>query len=989
MDLAAELDRMPGEVFARWLSTGATPPAAGDLDYQRQGKGSQATVGADGIEITVSRPDVTRHGLVAWPQAASWIDKGVTPARLGIVGTASRLGAFVEGRRDQLTAAGTCDPGAVAAELAQIRATALAAIVETARRSRGTAVPVPPALPSGPAWHTAVAVTRPGHGPGKAENKALERLAALRSLVREPQPLTPPEVRDTIRRKVDLAEVARAMGNPAAMRAWITRKASALPAGRYDDSGRTWRGADPDGLTVDRHGDDRAPHVIPWDHVLAWVAPGLTDGLREELIAAADASRTLMHRELAAVINPATQPESPAEEQNQISRRLRAAEDAAWAAVHTAPPPSPADFDRARYAARDTSPVQETLFGDAPDSARADDAAPELPPAAQPGNPAPGSPEPGEPVPGTDGQATAAQPEPSVRELPPGAADETTTPSGQAPGHRHRDAAVARAEANGTPAAGTGQGAQARDGEAEPPDVPLNNSDLVIAMRRVPGGFLRVLTERETPDSGGSAGWREDDQADAGANQTIYYGRTGVEITLSGRGFRRHGRLSWPQIASWIDAGVTPARLGIILTAGRLGSTCAARRDELTAAGTCDPDAVLAELDRIRADAANAVTSAALQAHGAGAPVPPARRGGPVYYTTAIAAAPDQSASSAENAALDRLNQLRPLVHDPQPLTPQEVRTTIRRWIGDGLPAYAAALGDPAAMRAWIATQVHGPARRSAGITYSTPGVPGGRWYGGEPEGLQTATDRELRARMWTLIPWEEIPAWVQPGLTSSLRSRLLAAAPGKGNDEPGSLREALDAAWSAIEAAPPPSPAELDYARHAYHRAGPAQQALFGEPPPDGRNTRQPATASPPRQGEPLSTADDAQSQPDAPVQAADSRQGRTAGRASQGASMKDTQAPPAAASREPPPAGHVDSPPDGGTTTAPSLEPPAREPEAAPDLPPSAGSPAPGREPGPNPAAARGAAAPEETAAAGTAGAGQEHDTRADPAVADDAPP
>ena len=86
MDLAAELDRMPGEVFARWLSMGATPPAAGDLDYQRQGEGSQATAGEDGIEITVSGPDVTRHGLVTWPQAASWIDKGVTPARLGIVG---------------------------------------------------------------------------------------------------------------------------------------------------------------------------------------------------------------------------------------------------------------------------------------------------------------------------------------------------------------------------------------------------------------------------------------------------------------------------------------------------------------------------------------------------------------------------------------------------------------------------------------------------------------------------------------------------------------------------------------------------------------------------------------------------------------------------------------------------------------------------------------------------------------------------------------
>jgi hypothetical protein len=341
MDLAAELDRMPGTVFARWLSLGATPPAAGDLDYQRPGAGSWATISEAGIEITVIGPDVTRHGLLSWPQIASWIDKGVTPARLGIVGTASRLGAFVEQHRDQLAAAGACDPGAVAAELAQIRGTTIAAIVDAARRSRGTAVPVPPALSGDPAWHTAVTVTRPRHGLGKAENKALERLLALRSLVREPQPLTPQEVQDAIRREISLAEVARAMGNPAAMRAWINDQAGRTPSGSYDDSGRTWRGTGPDGLTVDRHGDDRAPHVIAWDDILAWVAPGLTDGLREELIAADDASRALMHRVFGAVINPATQPAPSGEEQHQAGRRLRAAHDAAWAAIQAAPPPRP------------------------------------------------------------------------------------------------------------------------------------------------------------------------------------------------------------------------------------------------------------------------------------------------------------------------------------------------------------------------------------------------------------------------------------------------------------------------------------------------------------------------------------------------------------------------------------------------------------------------------------------------------------------------
>ena len=263
MDLAAELDRMPGTVFARWLSMGATPPAAGDLDYQRPGAGSWATVSEDGIEITVSGPDVTRHGLVTWPQAASWIDKGVTPARLGIVVTATRLGAFVEQHRDQLAAAGTCDPGAVAAELAQIRATAIAAIVEAARRSRGTAVPVPPALPGDPAWHTAVPVTRPGsrprqggeQGPGTAARAALggPRAAAA-------HPAGGPG-RDPAGRSAWRTWPAPWATRPA-MRAWISDQARRTPSGSYDDSGRTWRGHGPDGLTADRHGDDRAPHVI-------------------------------------------------------------------------------------------------------------------------------------------------------------------------------------------------------------------------------------------------------------------------------------------------------------------------------------------------------------------------------------------------------------------------------------------------------------------------------------------------------------------------------------------------------------------------------------------------------------------------------------------------------------------------------------------------------------------------------------------------------
>ena len=165
---------------------------------------------------------------MTWPQAASWIDDGVTPARLGLVIIADRLSTFCRTHRGQLIAAGTCDPDATAAELAQIRDNAVAMIVDAALRSRGSAAPVPPAGPDDPAWHTAVTVTRPDRAAGKAENAALGRLTQLRTMIREPQPATPAEIRAAIRRWTGymLPDLVRALDNPAAMRAWISGQAS-------------------------------------------------------------------------------------------------------------------------------------------------------------------------------------------------------------------------------------------------------------------------------------------------------------------------------------------------------------------------------------------------------------------------------------------------------------------------------------------------------------------------------------------------------------------------------------------------------------------------------------------------------------------------------------------------------------------------------------------------------------------------------------------
>ena len=261
------------------------------------------------------------------------------------------------------------------------------------------------------------------------------------------------------------------------------------------------------------------------------------------------------------------------------------------------------------------------------------------------------------------------------------------------------------------------------------------------------------------------------------------------------------------------------------------------------------------------------IVDAALRSRGAAAPVPPARPGDPAWYTAVMITRPDRAAGKAENAALERLTRLRTMIREPQPATAAEVRATIRRWTGYGLPDLVRALDDPAAMRTWISEQASRP------VPGSYDGS-GDRWYGACPDGL--ITDRSGDDRAATLIRWEEIPAWIQPGITSSLRDRLLAAAgassavfrrmltaavhpdagltaPSEEEDKQAAQqrREAVDAAWAAIEAAPPPSPAELDHARHVYRDTSPVQQTLFDDPPQDSTQAQdgtRPTASRPPR---------------------------------------------------------------------------------------------------------------------------------------------
>jgi N12 class adenine-specific DNA methylase/superfamily I DNA/RNA helicase len=405
----------------------------------------------------------------------------------------------------------------------------------------------------------------------------------------------------------------------------------------------------------------------------------------------------------------------------------------------------------------------------------------------------------------------------------------------------------------------------------EPDESPVTSLDLERALHRLAGWqFTQIITQPGQPQNTGSVISRPVGEPDAGASEQLNWNASGVEITIRSPRASRHGHLTWPQIASWIDAGMTPGRFGIIVTATQLHSYCHSHRNQLIAARKCDPDAAATELAHIQDGAISTVITAARRSRGAAAPVPPARPGQPACHPAAMITRPDLAASKKENTTLARLAELRAAIHGPQPISAADARTVVRRWIDDMLPDHVRALGAPARMRAWIDGQITTRANQPAYGTYDIPGIPGARWYGASPEGLLTCRSDDDRAE--TLIAWEEIPAWIQPGLTTSLRDRLLsaddihrslarrtltaAAHPPAGTIAPSNQetedaarlrREAIAAAWTAIEAAPPPSAADLEHARHTYRNAGHRQHTLFDRLAPDHQQDDRHNTASTP----------------------------------------------------------------------------------------------------------------------------------------------
>ena len=390
------------------------------------------------------------------------------------------------------------------------------------------------------------------------------------------------------------------------------------------------------------------------------------------------------------------------------------------------------------------------------------------------------------------------------------------------------------------------------------------------------------LTSGKTP-AHGSRGWRRKGLPDAGASEDLDFERSGVRITVRSRGFHRHGQISWQQVASWIDTGLTPARLGIIIAASRLHIYTYARRDQMIAAGKDNIDAAIRELNQIstRRHRRGPRRGAQHPRRRCPRPAGPPRQAGLPHDGDAHA--PGPAASAEENTALARIAELEAAIRGPS----RAPRPTSRAPSAGGSATACRSTPAPSPARRRCAPGFAArPAARPAAPARAATTTPLGRYYSAYPEGLRTSKGSDTRTPPFIL--WEEIPAWIQPGLSASLRDRLAAAEPrqapgrkrtaaasppagaadpaGQADDPlPRPLREAIDAAWAAIEAAPPPAPAELDHARTVYRGTGTAQEPLPGSPAktrrtvtPAPRPRAEPRPAPPPRRTSPAAHRQD-----------------------------------------------------------------------------------------------------------------------------------
>ena len=461
----------------------------------------------------------------------------------------------------------------------------------------------------------------------------------------------------------------------------------------------------------------------------------------------------------------------------------------------------------------------------------------------------------------------AAQPPPAAGRPGPDSQDPAAPGTAGAPAAAAAGpAADAARPAGGPPPAADEHHDAAPSAPERPQPGQLTSADLAAALRGFPPwAFAELACHGSRPESG----QRRDSQPAPGPSRYTRWDPKGVHHSVTEPGAARTGTVTWEQAGRWIGTGMTADRLRLLLEAGRLFFYYAGTQTEMTRAGQQDAwrqglDETITILRTLAAE----VTSAAADACEPGAPIPADLPEDRSYRTESSQITPSQ------HPVLRRLGELRSRVQDVirraaqqpgaaasaadpgAPLTAAEIRHAIRMWIGpSSLPEFARAMAGNEPMRAWINAQI-----AQVGIlgrfylTYDDPAARTGQQehrVDPAPDGLVML--RGGLARREETIAWEQLSAWLEGGLTEARRAELTQAAdalaaltrhkPSGADTGPPAdaqqaeelqarLNRAVDEAWEAIDAAPPPTAAQLDASAATYRDMSPVQGTLFTDQP-------------------------------------------------------------------------------------------------------------------------------------------------------------
>jgi N12 class adenine-specific DNA methylase/SAM-dependent methyltransferase len=202
---------------------------------------------------------------------------------------------------------------------------------------------------------------------------------------------------------------------------------------------------------------------------------------------------------------------------------------------------------------------------------------------------------------------------------------------------------------------------------------PLTHSDLAVTLRRMRYEVVHLV--RLTTDQNalrplqariwGQRTTRRDDEPDPGVHEEIDVDRTGVTINV---GFRRAGHWSWPQLADWLAAGITPARTQLVLAAYTADNAYHRHLEGFLATGQIElAQQALREIDTIYGTAVANIVDAAEQAHAAGPATARRRRARREGADPASLALGDGTLDTGSQTMLDRLTALTSILPTDHP----------------------------------------------------------------------------------------------------------------------------------------------------------------------------------------------------------------------------------------------------------------------------------------------------------------------------------